>query len=631
MSLIPIRKNRRSAPNSSQGLFEVRTILTCLGVGYGSMAAAQVLPPIGKPLNPSVTTTAAIVTKPGSEEPIAKLASAVVNGKVNSSLVKPTLRELELETRIKELEQAAAQRTAREVSLEQRLKSLESMVTSRASASVSSVGTQVPGTAGAIDPPPGEEALVSPGVRGGNAPSSPNPSIPADLNVQGDPAPGFDVVESPQGIQTAPSLAAAAAGAAKKPDMPFTPKLLKGYAGVGPGFVISSDDDEYQLQLHNLTQFELRQYNDMNMNPTKSGFGFPRQWLIFNGRLTKPIEYFVATNWGFTNLSLLDAFINIHYDDRIQLKLGRFKTPYSYEFYAEPVNGLINPERSIFFNNYGPNRDLGAMLWGQVLNKTTDYAVGVFNGVRSGQVDNNNAKDVIAYFNSRPFEKSGVDLLKYWNVGGSTSYNVYNGTARPEVFRTNVPYPGDPTVSPLWMQLNNGVQNFGSEKLWSMHSAWYYKSASVIGEWYAGYETYAKTASLMKGTHVPNGGWYMQAGYFLTGEQVTSRGMVQPLNNFNPKSGSGIGAVELAFRWADMNVDKSVFNFASDQRWSNNTNVVDMGVNWYWNNNIKFYLGWQRAMFGQPIQAAPGVNASAPPSYWMSSSDMLWLRAQLYY
>ena len=622
----PFPNDRRSS-----GWLKISSLMAGFGMCIGSMASAQILPPIAataKPVSSPVDSTLPALAS--SDQPIAKLASAVVNGKPNSSVIKPSTREAELEARIRELEQAAAQRTAREVSLEQRLKSIETMMTTRASATVSSVGTQVPGTAGAVDPPAGEEALVPSGVNGGNLAPSPNPSLPAG-NLPDDAIPGFDVVETPQGVPVAPNLATAASSAAKKPDMPYAPKLVKGYAGVGPGFVISSDDDEYQLQFHNLTQIELRQYNNQNMNPTKSGFGIPRQWLIFNGRLTKPIEYFVATNWGFTNLNLLDAFINIHYDDRIQFKLGRFKTPYSYEFYAEPINGLISPERSIFFNNYGPNRDLGAMVWGQVFNKTTDYAVGVFNGVRSGQVDNNNAKDIIAYFNSRPLEKSGIDLFKYWNVGGSTSYNVYNGVARPDVFRTNVPFPGDPTVSPLWMQLNPGVQNFGSEKLWSMHSAGFYKSASVIGEWYSGYETYAKTSSLMKGTHVPNGGWYMQAGYFLTGEQVTSRGMVQPLHNFNPKNWSGIGAVEMSFRWADMNVDKSIFNFASDQRWTNNTNVVDLGVNWYWNNNIKIYMGWQKSMFGQPIQAAPGATPSASPSYWMSSSDMFWLRAQMYY
>ena len=294
--------------------------------------------------------------------------------------------------------------------------------------------------------------------------------------------------------------------------MPYTPKLKKGFAGIGPGFVISTDDDEYQLQFHNLTQFELRQYNNQNMFPTHSTFDFPRQRLIFNGRLTKPIEYFVATNWGINNLALLDCFINLHYDDRLQFKLGRYKTPFSYEFYAEPSIGLISPERSVWYNNYGPNRDLGAMVWGQIFGKTTDYAAGVFNGVRGGNVDNNNAKDFIAYFNTRPFEKTGIDLLKYWNIGGSTTYNVYNGVARPEVFRTNIPYPGDPNVSPQFLLMNPNVQSFGTQNFWDIHSAFYYKGLSLIGEYTAGFETYAKTASLTKGTHVPSNGWDLQSG-----------------------------------------------------------------------------------------------------------------------
>ncbi len=613
----------------SNGLLQIRGLIACFGLSIGSLTTAQILPPMGQSGIPVSQPAASSLPALPTDQPIAKLASAVVNGKPSSSVIKPSTREAELEARIRELEQAVAQRTAREVSLEQRLKAIESMMTTRASATVSSVGAQVPGTAGAVDPPPGEEALVPAGVGSGTQAPSPNPSLPAG-NLPDDAVPGYDIVETPQGLP-ASSTPSSASTAAKKPDMPFTPKLKKGYAGVGSGFVISSEDDEYQLQFHNLSQFELRQYNNQNMNPTHSTFGIPRQWLIFNGRLTKPIEYFVATNWGFTNLNLLDAFINIHYDDRLQLKLGRFKTPYTYEFYAEPVNGLINPERSMFFNNYGPNRDVGAMVWGQVFNKTTDYAVGVFNGVRNGNIDNNNAKEIIAYFNSRPLEKSGIDLFKYWNVGGSTSYNVYNGSARPEVFRTNVPYPGDPNVSPQWLILNPNTQSFGSQKLWSVHSALYYKSLSLIGEWNSGYETYAKTSSLMKGTHVPTNGWYLQAGYFLTGEQVTSRGVVQPLHPFNPKGKDGLGAFELGFRWAEQSLDKSIFGFASDQKWTNDTSVVDLGLNWYWNSNVKLYFGWQRAMFGQPIQAAPGATPSASPSYWMSSSDMLWLRAQLYY
>ena len=78
-------------------------------------------------------------------------------------------------------------------------------------------------------------------------------------------------------------------------------------------------------------------------------------------------------------------------------------------------------------------------------------------------------------------------------------------------------------------------------------------------------------------------------------------------------------------------IEKFADDLANRKPALNNTSTLDLGVNWYWSNYIKFYVGWQRALFGDPIQAAPGVNSSAPPSYWMSSSDMLWLRAQLYY
>jgi phosphate-selective porin OprO and OprP len=535
-------------------------------------------------------------------------------------------REAVLEARIKELENAAAERSAREVSLEQRLKALESALSQPASVTASATGTQVPGVSNA-DQPPGEEALVPPGFTGGNQLPGPNPAqLAPDLNVSDDAVPGYDVVEEPQGV---PSTTASRTRPQR--NMPFTPRMNTGYAGYGPGFAISSEDDEFQLQIHDLTQIDLRQYNFQTMDPTKSSFGLPRQWTVFNGRLTKPIEYFVALNFGFSNFNLIDAFINLHYDDRFQVKIGRFKTPWSYEFYAEPINGLINPERSIFFNNYGVNRDTGVMLWGQIFNKTTDYAVGVFNGVRNGFEDNNNAKQTMAYLNSRPFEKSEWDLLNYWNIGGSVAYNVYNSHARPDVFRTNIPYPGDPTASPQWLTLNQSTLEFGSQKLWSLHSAWYYNSLSVIAEWYGGYNTYAHQSAPMKGQQVANSGWYAQAGYFLTGEKVTSRGLVSPLRPFNPKSLDGLGAWELGFRWANQSIDKSIFMFAPENRWTNDTDVVDLGVNWYWNDFLKFYIGWQRAMYGKPIQAAPGVSASAPPSYWMSSTDMLWLRAQLYY
>ena len=54
-----------------------------------------------------------------------------------------------------------------------------------------------------------------------------------------------------------------------------------------------------------------------------------------------------------TPFSLLDVFLDINIDPRFVVRAGRFKTPFTYEFMVEPVQGLILPERSLFFNNFG--------------------------------------------------------------------------------------------------------------------------------------------------------------------------------------------------------------------------------------------------------------------------------------
>ena len=86
----------------------------------------------------------------------------------------------------------------------------------------------------------------------------------------------------------------------------------------------------------------------------------------------QPIGYFVSFANGFDALSLLDVFLDFDFDPRFQLRIGRFKTPFTYEFFVEPIQGLVVPERSIFFNNFGQNRDLGVMAYGRL-----------FDGLRS--------------------------------------------------------------------------------------------------------------------------------------------------------------------------------------------------------------------------------------------------------
>ncbi len=93
------------------------------------------------------------------------------------------------------------------------------------------------------------------------------------------------------------------------------PKKRPLKANFGPGFQLETDDEEFRLQIHVLSQVEARVWGRSDQFSANDGFFFPRQRFFFNGRITKPIEYVFSINRGLNSLDLLDAFLNFHFDD----------------------------------------------------------------------------------------------------------------------------------------------------------------------------------------------------------------------------------------------------------------------------------------------------------------------------
>jgi phosphate-selective porin OprO and OprP len=403
-------------------------------------------------------------------------------------------------------------------------------------------------------------------------------------------------------------------------------------AEFGPGFQFSSDDDEFQLQFHNLTQIDLRYYTQPGQDPVHSGFSIPRQRWYFTGRLTRAFEFYTTINRGFGTLDLYDAFINYRYDDRLMFKVGRFKTPFTYEFYAISAPDMISPERSLFHSNFSPNRQLGLMSWGQLADKRIDYAVGLFNGNRLSFQDTNESKDVVAFLNGRPFEtlKDGDALafLKNLNVGGSTTFGNENNPPLPSVLRTSIAASNaaDATnIAPPFLTFNKNVVERGIRSFWNLHLAYFYKGLSLIGEWDTGYQSYATTSSGPT-TRVPVNGYYVQAAYLVTGETIDRRTQIDPLRPFNLRKGKfGLGAIEIQGRYSDLALGKNVFTsrLADPNLWSDRLYTIDLGVNWYLSSYTKIVLEWEHAVFGQPVLFAPGRS--------QLTSDLFWVRFQLYF
>ena len=281
----------------------------------------------------------------------------------------------------------------------------------------------------------------------------------------------------------------------------------------GPGFQWATDDDEFQLRVHLESQIDARIWGQPNQVPGNSGFFLPRQRIFFDGNITKRIEYELSINRGLGGtVNILNAFINFHFDDRFQLRIGRYFTPFTYDQYAISNYWLPTPERSVFTTNVGLGRQIGLMGWGYLFDKRLDYAAGIFNGSRNSFESFNNGVDFVTFLNARPFQESeSLEFAQALNLGTSFALGYQDQSPVPVSFRIggggpNAEVPG-PGTTPFLI-LNPGVIERGDRLLGSVHAAYFYKGLSLIGEWQYGYGGYASLAHPAS-VQVPFSGFYV--------------------------------------------------------------------------------------------------------------------------
>ncbi len=399
----------------------------------------------------------------------------------------------------------------------------------------------------------------------------------------------------------------------------------------GSGFQFQTADESMRLQIHYESQIEGRVWGEQNQIPVNSGFFLPRQRIFFSGSITKSVEYELAINRGLNNINLLNAYLNFHFDDRFQIRAGRFFTPFNYDQYAVSNYWLLTPERSLFTTNLSLNRQIGTMAWGYLADKRIDYAAGVFNGSRNSFESVHNGVDVVGYVNVRPFQESEIlSFARFLNVGSSVAFGRQDQPPVPATFRVgggspDANIPGIATVP--FLILNPGVVERGDRLLGSVHAAYFFNSLSLIGEWQYGYGGYG-TSSDRASERVPFAGYYVSGGYFLTGEHVERRTRVKPIQSLIPThkdEDRGLGAWEVAGRVSRLSLGEEVFSdgFADANIWANSATTTELGMNWYWNEYLKWYMFWLHADFNKPVQYRPGEM--------QTNADMLWMRCQLYF
>jgi phosphate-selective porin OprO/OprP len=400
-----------------------------------------------------------------------------------------------------------------------------------------------------------------------------------------------------------------------------------GREGVG----LATEDDEFMLKFRLLFQGDYMGYLGPPSDPVHSGFYIPRVRYYFQGHFTKPLDYQISFQQGYTNVGILNAFLNYTYSNRIRFRFGRDKVPFTYEWYKLNVWRFATPDRSLFAQNFGLNRMMNFMAWGELVEEKVEYAVSIADGPRNSTGDYNAAKDVVAFLNFTPFAQTD-SFLKRLNFGGSMDYGNQNNPLTPAVLRTNTSSSSttlgaaDATNNATlpFLAFNSNVMERGNRELWELHMAYYYQGLSVYGGWGSGYDSFAVTGQ--RPVRLPVNGFNVTIAYILTGETMNERTVLDPINRLDLRPGRfGLGAFEPFFRYSQLDLGQQVFTagFADPNLWTNHVRMTDLGMNWYLNKAIRVVFDWEHAMFGSPVYYRPG--------HFSTTNDLLWLRLQLYF
>ncbi len=314
-----------------------------------------------------------------------------------------------------------------------------------------------------------------------NLPNSNDAGMPSDnVAVEPPPAHQFGVNPSTQpnreqgpssafGAPAAPGSAPVVLSANPSPVTP--PGLTPGYrelrvtpttkggpgdpasVAAGPGgFTLTSNNNRWQISFRALVQADGRFWFDDTQRPQINTFLIRRAQPYIEGRLPYGVSFLISPDFGGGTTSLQDAYLGLDVNDALKFRFGKFRPPFGLE--------RLQPTSNLSFVEFGlptlltPNRDVGAMVHGDLFGGFFGYAGGIFNGVPdngSADVDTDSRKEFAgrAYF--RPFRPLGTEALGRLFIGVATTFGRVFGNPT----NTSLPNPASTPAYKTPGQISN--------------------------------------------------------------------------------------------------------------------------------------------------------------------------------
>jgi phosphate-selective porin OprO and OprP len=391
------------------------------------------------------------------------------------------------------------------------------------------------------------------------------------------------------------------------------------------GFFLQSPDKQFKLRITGQIQADNHSYLNSADTTDVDSFFLRRARFGLEATLFEFWDFRFLPDFGQGQSHIQDCFLNVHYVDCLQLTVGKFKQPVSYE---ELIQDRFVPtvERSII-DQIMPARDVGVMLHGQnLLDHRLEYQVALSNGEINGDGNLNDQYDVAARVAVFPFNDPGTwEGLRLLEFGVSGSYGLENEPVSPQTLKTSAGVP--------WLQYNSTVRAAGVRTRITPEVSYFYSGLGMAAQYVLMEQELRPSGSgptFPYRSNVPTQGYYVMATYLLTGEERTTySAIVDPRMPFDPRNPwQAPGAWELVSQVSRLNVDPEIFtlskaNLADPTKYSHAATEMTLGFNWYFNALVRMQFNWERAWFDSPVQLGTG------PQGRLKFQDTLLTRFQI--
>jgi phosphate-selective porin OprO/OprP len=384
-------------------------------------------------------------------------------------------------------------------------------------------------------------------------------------------------------------------------------------AGEG-GFKITSADKSHQLRIRAATQVDNKTFSEDNGKLTDT-FDLKQARVWVEGYVFKDIFYKIMPDFAASGNIIPDAYIDYTYFNEASFLVGKFKPAISLERLQGDSDGTFL-ERA-FPTYLASNRDVGIQLHGafdftghkvekvagpiDAKNQFT-YQIGAFNASGDDGSPNNNGadtndnKEFVARVFAQPFQHTGYSWLEGLGLGVAGSFSNANG----QVLNNQKTPIGRTTYLNYANTIKTGaaapVADGGAYRIYPQ-AFWYAGPFGVMAEYALSSQRLAGTTSAGKSAVIKqnNKAWQVLASYVVTGED-NSFGAIKPIQKFDPLNGKW-GALQLAARWTEMNIDNNTFLFINPNSSAGRASAWTVGANWILNSNALIRADYENVHF----------------------------------